>query len=319
METLKQYFSPDRRATLKKRSMSGTISLLRGLFLAGVCFTVLYPFFRQLFFSLMSVKDAFNPNIKYWPDNPTLVNYGAALELMEYGGTLLNTVLLSLLTAAVQLLSALMVGYGLARYEFKGRNFLFVTVIIIMVLPPDLLLLSRFFQFRFFDIFGILEATTGSVPSLIDTYWPFAILGLTCTGLKNGLYIFMMRQFFLGFPKSTEEAAFVDGAGPIATFLRVILPSSLSMSVTVFLFSFVWQWNDTVYSPVFLTTTKVFTKVASVSGTQAALLIGTGATTVAGSLVANASIILICLPLILVYIFCQKFFVQSIERSGLVG
>ena len=217
-QAIKTMFAPNNRATIKKKSFSLSLSLLRGLFLAGVCFTVLYPFLQQFFFSLMSVKDAFNPNIQYWPNHPTLVNYSAALELMKYGKSLLNTVLISLITSLVQLFSALMVGYGLARYEFKGRNFLFVTVVLIMVLPPDLLLLSRFFQFRFFDVFGLVEALTGSVPSLIDSYWPFVILGITCTGLKNGLYIFMMRQFFLGFPKSIEEAAFVDGAGPFSTF-----------------------------------------------------------------------------------------------------
>lgn len=310
MEKLKM--TPERQAMLKKKSAGWAISLLRGLFLAGVCFTVLYPFLSEFSFSVMSVKDAFNPNTTYIPAHPTLINYQAAMELMDYWRVLWNTFSLSFVTALVQLLSALMVGYGLARYEFKLKNFLFITVIIVMVLPPDLLLLSRFFQFRFFSLPGLPAI------SLVDTYWPFVILGLTCTGLKNGLYIFMMRQFFLGFPKSIEEAAYVDGAGPMSTFLRVILPSSVSMSVTVFLFSFVWQWNDSIYARVFLTTTKVFTKV-SISDTQAALLIGTGATTIAQSLVSNASIVLISLPLIVVYICCQKFFVQSIERSGLVG
>ena len=312
------YFTPARKATLKKKSLGLGLGLLRGLFLAGVCFTVLYPFLSEFFFSLMSVRDAFNPSIAYLPAHPTLLNYRAALSLMDYGSRLLNTFLLSLITSMVQLLSSLMVGYGLARYEFRGRNFLFATVILVMILPPDLLLLSRFFQFRFFDVFGLFGTLFGSTPSLIDTYWPYVLLGLTCTGLKNGLYIFMMRQFFLGFPKSIEEAAFVDGAGPIRTFTRVILPSSLSMSVTVLLFSFVWQWNDGIYAKVFLPNVPVFSRV-TVSGTQAALLIGTGVTEIAQSLVSNAAIVLACLPLIAVYVLCQRFFVQSIERSGLVG
>ena len=317
---MKLYLDDAKKSMLKRKGFQSAVSLLRGLFLIGICFVVLYPLVTKICFSFMTVKDVYNPNIVFLPKNFTWKNYQVSIELLEYGKTFFHTVTLSLFSSLVQLISALMVGYGFARFKFKGRNFLFATVIIGMVIPPDLLLLSRFFQFRFFDLFGIVSAITGQTPSLIDTYWPFLLLGITCTGLKNGLYIFMMRQFFMGFPKVIEEAAYVDGAGPIKTFIRIILPSSVTMSVTVFLFSFVWQWNDDIFSPVFLNEVKVFsTKVSSLISNRSAVLLGTTSTSIANSLVTNAGIVLIFIPVILLYAVCQRFFVQSIENSGIVG
>ena len=312
--------TPAAKSAIKKRSINGLISLFRGIFLIGICFVVLYPFVTKICFSFMQIKDVYNPNITFLPRNFTLKNYGAAFSLLDFGKTFINTAFISLVTSLVQLISALMVGYGFARYNFKGKNILFATVIVGMVIPPDLLLLPRFLQFRFFDLGGILSIFTDEVPSLIDTYWPFILLGITASGLKNGLYIFMMRQYFMSFPKVIEEAAFVDGAGPIKTFIRIILPSSATMSVTVFLFSFVWQWNDSIYSPVFLSELKVFSNVVErLVTSDAAQLLGTSSTTIAGSLVSNAGIVLVFLPLIILYSLCQKFFVQSIETSGIVG
>ena len=317
---INKYVSSARKATLKKKVFSSLISLFRGIFLIGICFVVLYPLIAKMFFSVMDIKDVFNPNITFLPHNFTTKNYEIAFELLEYWKTFLNTFGMSLSTSIVQLASALMVAYGFARYNFKGKNILFLTVIIGMVIPPDLLLLSRFFQFRFFDLFGFLGLFSEEVPSMIDTYVPFLLMGVTCSGLKNGLYIFMLRQYFLGFPKVIEEAAFVDGAGSITTFLRIILPSSTTMSVTVFLFSFVWQWNDSVYSPVFLNDMSVFsTKVSSLITEQAAQLLGTTSTEIASSLVLNAGIVMIFVPPIVLYAFSQRFFVQSIENSGIVG
>lgn len=305
---------------MKRKGFRAFISLIRAVFLVGICFVILYPFVTKVCFSFMTVKDVFNPNIAFLPRNFTLLNYDVAIELLEYGKTFFNTAMLSLATSLVQLVSALMVGYGFARFNFRGRGFLFATVVMVMVIPPDLLLLPRFFQFRFFDPLGLMSMIIGKPVSALDTYIPFLLLGITATGLKNGLYIFMMRQYFLSFPKVIEEAAYVDGAGPIKTFIRIMLPSSVTMSVTVFLFSFVWQWNDDIFSPVFLSELNVFsTKISSLVTNQAAVMLGTTSTSIASSLVTNAGIVLVFIPVIILYAFCQRFFVQSVENSGIVG
>lgn len=188
-----------------------------------------------------------------------------------------------------------------------------------MVIPPDLLLLPRYFQFRFFDFCGIIKAVSGHTVSLVDTFVPFWLLGLTCTGLKNGLYIFILRQHFLGLPKALEEAAEVDGAGPFRTFFQIVLPGSVNTAITVFMFSFVWQWNDSVYTPVFFNNTRVFSNSISHIQQKAHVALEVLNMSLASSLVGAAGLILVLLPVLLLYAVAQKYFTQSIVTSGITG
>ena len=173
-----------------------------------------------------------------------------------------------------------------------------------LLLPPDLLFSPRFSMFTSINQIG------KSPLSLLA----FAITG---TGLKSSLYIFMMRQFFRGMPKELEEAAYVDGAGPLRTFITIMLPSAVSMMFTVFLFAFVWQWLDVKWVPVFTREIKLLANNLSFLQDTAAL---SGASVqVNSSLIQNAGIVIIIAPLLTLYVFTQKFFVESISRSGLVG
>lgn len=307
------------RAKKKKHLIKLLISAVRGLFLIGICFTVLYPIFSKLCYSFMDISDVFNPNITYLPDKFTLKNYRAAISILNYLPTFLNTFTVSITTAVIQLATSLFVAYGLARFKFKGNKFLFFSVIFVMVIPPDLLLLPRYFQFRFFDFCGIIKAVSGHTVSLVDTFVPFWLLGLTCTGLKNGLYIFILRQHFLGLPKALEEAAEVDGAGPFRTFFQIVLPGSVNTAITVFMFSFVWQWNDSVYTPVFFNNTRVFSNSISLIQQKAHVALEVLNMSLASSLVGAAGLILVLLPVLLLYAVAQKYFTQSIVTSGITG
>ena len=147
--------------------------------------------------------------------------------------------------------------------------------------------------------------------NLISTPWPVIILSMLGIGLKNGLYIFMFRQYFRNVPKELEEAAFIDGCNTMQTFIKIIIPSSTALLVTVFLLSFSWQWTDTVYSGLLMSKLQIFSNVAErASQGEKEIMVTT---------LNNASAIMAILPLALVYIFGQKFFVESIERSGIVG
>ena len=137
-----------------------------------------------------------------------------------------------------------MVGYGLARFRFPGSGLIFAMAIFTLIVPPQLVVVPMYLNFRFFNLAGLLGENTFN---LIGTYWPFILMSLTATGFRNGLYIFIMRQFFRGLPRELEEAAYIDGAGMFRTFFRVMLPGSVPGLIVAFLFSFVWQWNDYLY------------------------------------------------------------------------
>jgi multiple sugar transport system permease protein len=300
-------------------------SIVRGVIITGICFTILQPIFVKLSVSFMSERDLFDSAVKYIPKHFTLNNYKLALKGMDYWRSLIRTLLLSGGVALLQLGSCMLVAYGFARFRFPFKKILFGCVILMLIVPPQIIMLPLFMHFRFFDIFGIFKAVKGAPVSLLESYWPFIIQSATCTGFKNGLFIYMLRQFFKGMPRELEEAAFMDGCTKLGTFVRIIVPSSVPMMVTIFLFGFVWQWMDSFYTSLYLTKINVIPVAlsslgASVYGEYSNFggsmnFISPGYL----SMMNNTGTILAMVPLIILYIICQRYFVEGIERSGIVG
>ena len=291
---------------LKKSAVRLVLSVLRLLFIGGICFVILYPLITELSTSVMSVQDVYDSTVKYVPKHFTLSHYQEAIKLLKYGSALLNTIPMTIVISVVQMITSTFVAYGFARFNFKGNNILFLAAILAMMIPPDVLLVPYYLEFRSL--------------SLLNTWWPMIILGLTCTGQKNGLYIFIMRQYFKGVPHALEEAAYIDGAGVFRTLVSIILPDARSMMVTVFLFSFVWTWLDGMYIPVFCSNLNVLPTTIGALENPFANLSNAGNTQIlAGGLIQNAGIVLVIAPLLVLYVIAQKSFVESVSRSGLVG
>jgi multiple sugar transport system permease protein len=294
-------------------------AIFRYVLLIGIAYVIIYPFIAKIFGSFMSRDDFIDVTVKLIPKYPTLDTYKAIITENRYFEALWNTTVLSLLCAVTQMLTTMIIGYGFAKFKFKGNTILFYCVIFTMVVPHQALRLALFQNFRYFDFFGLIETITGESANLINTYWPLALLSLGGLAFKNGLYIFMMRQFFRGVPDELEEAAYVDGSGVFKTFIRIIVPLSVPMLITVFLFAFSWQWTDDFYSTMFFTRTgsymlpNILTVPASLNTS------GFEAAEVYSSAIINTGALLIILPLLIVYCFCQKYLVQGIERSGIVG
>jgi multiple sugar transport system permease protein len=135
----------------------------------------------------------------------------------------------------------------------------------------------------------------------------------------------MLRQFFKGMPKELEEAAFVDGCGKLRTFVQIMVPSAIPMMVTVFLFGFVWQWTDVFYTSLYLNKVKVMSTALNslaVNAYQQYEGFGGSMNFISPgfvSMINHTGTILTIIPLIILYVFCQKSFVEGIERSGIVG
>ncbi|MGL4737187.1 MAG: carbohydrate ABC transporter permease [Cellulosilyticaceae bacterium] len=291
----------------------------RFILLFGICFVILYPILTKFMVSFMSIEDAYDNSVRYIPKNFTLSNYVNALKILEFKDIVWTSFLVPGILSAVHMCSSTLVAYGFARYNFKFKNFFFVLVVLGMVIPPDLVLLPLYMNFRYFDVLGIFELLTGSSLNLLNTPVPQVLLGMTCTGLKNGLYIFIMIQYFRGLPKELEEAAYVDGASTLQAFVRVFLPSARQIMMTVFLFSFVWQWLDDIYTSAFMKNVKIMsTQLLRLSNTDLGNAMGIQ-NMAEFSLMRNASMVLALLPILILYLICQKYFTESIERSGLTG
>ncbi|GIO68361.1 carbohydrate ABC transporter permease [Paenibacillus sp. FSL M7-1455] len=289
---------------------------VRTVMIVGFCFIILFPLFLRLSVAFRSKADIYDPTVLWIPRHFTLDNIKIAMEATQYFPALLNTFLISAGTTIVQLASCALAAYAFARLKFRGSGLLFGLVIFTIVVPPQTIMIPLYLTYRYFDLFGLIKLFTGkSSLNLIDTFWPFLISSATAMGLKNGLYIYIFRQFFRGIPKEIEESAFVDGAGVLRTFYRIMLPNAVPAIITVVLFSFVWQWNDSYYVSLFLSKVKVLSTQLMDMGSA----LGKEPDLVYQSMLLNTGVLLLTAPLIILYLFVQRYFVESVERTGIVG
>jgi multiple sugar transport system permease protein len=300
---------------LKAKAVAALVSLLRTLLIIGLCYVILFPLFSKVSPAVMERRDLFDQTVRWIPRHPTLENFRVAFVNMSYGRAFLGSFVLSSSVSLLQLLVCTAVGYGFARFRFPGSGVLFWIAITTLVVPPQMMMLPLYLNFRYFNPLGLLPEPG---INLMNTHWPFILLSLTGNGLRNGLFIFIMRQFFRGMPRELEDAAYVDGAGALKTFSAVMLPGAIPALVIVFLFSFVWQWNDYFYSGMLMSNSKILPVMLD------KLAMATVGTDVEAhmhyvSLINNAGSLLFMAPLLALYVFMQRYFVESIERTGLVG
>lgn len=307
-----------KRLFQKKEITSYIYRMIRFLLISGLCFIILYPLFERIAISFMSYVDLVDPSVRWIPRNPTLENYRRVYVGLDYWNNLSNSLLLAFSVSLMQLISCILVGYGFARYEFRGKKIWFGLAIFTFIVPPQIILIPTFLNFRFFNFFGLFGDEGFN---LIGSYWPFLLPAITATGLRNGLFIFVARQFYIGMPNSLEEAAYVDGAGPLKTFTSVMLPSSGPIIIIVFLLSFVWQYNDMILTTV-LTGQEGLLQfaLASIHGTISRIYeIENIDTEEYTSVIQNTGIIFYLAPVFFIYLLLQRYFVESIQRTGIVG
>jgi len=313
---------------LKKLIGEICIKFCRFLMLFGMCFMIIQPILNKISVSFMEEGDLYNPMVISIPEHFTVSNYVLATDFMGYGESLKNTFLISLSIAVLQIIVCTLVGYGFARFDFPLKKVLFTCVILTIVIPPQTISSSLHLHFAYFDVFGIFKAITGNTISLRGSVLPYYLMSMTCMGLKNGLYIFLIRQFFRNIPKELEEAAYVDGCGTLRTFLKIMLPDAKPIITSCFLFAFVWQWTDNFYSKLFLGNTKLLSiQLSQISGRLGAYITSVIGGSMGGLIVTPSSAYINCIvstgtlmvivPLIVLYLFAQKGFVESLSTTGI--
>ena len=306
-------------------------SVLRAVFIIGFAFVILYPVMTMISKAFMESRDLYDSSVLWIPKNWTMQNMRFSAEKMEFTTSLGRSIMFTLSGTVMQTFICMMAGYAFARYYFPMKGILFSFVILSILVPPQQILTPLYLHLIDFDLFGIFTALKGSGLNLTSTYVPFFLVSLTGFGLRNGLFIFLFRQFFRGIPKETEEAALVDGAGSTRIFLQIMLPAATTMIVTVLLFSFVWQWNDMDYSAILLPNERMLPQSfeifnayikefrMSTSGSMEKLIQYDLTDYKVLAMMRSAGVLLVMFPLMIVYLIAQRFFVESIDRSGLVG
>ncbi|MHB1485236.1 MAG: carbohydrate ABC transporter permease [Saccharofermentanales bacterium] len=301
----------------KRRAKALIFSLIRLMLLIGLAFMIMFPLFLKFVESIKSAADNIDPTVIFIPKSPVLDNYSIIIKAIDYPFTLSYSLLFVFVESIIQALTCAAVAYGFARFHFKGKTILFACTLLTLVVPPQVMLIPIYLRFRFFGISNIFQFS-GSLSgiNLTDTIFPFLLLSITAIAFKNGLYIYLLRQYFAGLPGELEEAAYIDGCGQIKTFFKIMLPGAIPMLVTVFLFAFVWQWNDQFYAKTLAPNIPLLiTKIYNMNSTNLPAM----GNAILQSLLNNAKLMLLIFPLVILYAFAQRFFTESIERSGITG
>ncbi|MBQ8732529.1 MAG: carbohydrate ABC transporter permease [Oscillospiraceae bacterium] len=294
--------------------------IFRFVLLLGLTYMILLPFFSKIASAFMSQSDLYDSMVKFIPRNPTLENILFVFDYVNYPEGFLNSLWFSTACALLGVLSACLTGYGLAAFKFRGRGILFALVVLTMVIPPQTIQISSFIKFKYFDILGIIQLLTGSPLALNNSPLPMILLALTGFGIKNGLYIFIMRQFFTTLPAELSEAAEVDGASTARTFFQIILPTARPLGMTIFLLAFSWQWLDIYYAATFYPQFNFLaTSVGKIANSMTDSFGQLYDHSAKQSMIINTNLLLIILPLMVLYLVAQKQFIQGVERSGIVG
>ena len=299
-------------------------SLFRFFFIVCMAYVLLSPILIMLTRSLRTAQDMLNPSIVWIPSSFTFDNIIEAFKIMDYSNTLVFSGRVVLLSTLLTLISCSMAGYALARYHQKISNFCIAIAILTIIVPMQTYIIPVFFQFRLFNflwIGDIYNYITGDLLSLNDTEFAYYLPAILGAGLRAGLFVVVFMQFFKGLPKELEDAARVDGCSEARTFVQVMLPNSGSVFLVVSIFSIVWYWNDYFFAQIMMKNKQMMsTKISMIKSLVRNLSSdGSWGDGFTETVWVFAGALLFILPPLILYIIVQRFFIQSIERTGIVG
>ena len=281
-------------------------------------FVVLYPIFYMVSIAFRSPSDYLDPGVVWIPKTWTLDNLKSVYEIIDFPKTFLNSVLIAVVPTVLQMITCSLPGYGLARFQFKLKKLLFALVIVGIIVPTMTITVPLMGQIQAFDFFGfgqIGRLFTGTPFTINLKNNPLSILlpALLGNGIRGTMYIFIFRQFFMGLPGDLEDAAYIDGCGFVKTFTRIVIPCALAPFLVVFILSVIWYWNDVTVTALFYP--KMETLAHAIEGLQVELSMDYDIYTI--NQFQQAGCFFLIMPLLIMYLFLQKFFIQSIDRTGL--
>ncbi len=303
-----------------RRIASYVWPFFRFVIIFGLSFVILYPILYMISTSLRPQVEMNDPSIMWIPKTIRLENFVEVWKAIEYPQALWNTLVLNIISSVLQVGTCALTGYGFARFRFKGKGLMFAIVLLQIIVPVQIILIPQYMQFRYFDIFGLFNAVMGDSLTLTNTNFAMYIPALFCNGIRAGLFIYLFRQFFRGLPKELEDAAYLDGCGPFKTFISVMVPNAASSFLTVFIFSIVWYWNDYYVSSMYFSNANTISmKIDNIATTVSLYLTGEVGNALDFVVWMEAGCLLAITPIVIMYIFLQKYFTEGIERAGLAN
>ncbi len=280
--------------------------LLTYVFLVIGAVLMLMPFAWMVSTSVKPDHEIFGDSIRWLPSQLDLQNYSDAFEQTNMPRLFLNTTVVTAVSVASQVLLGSMAGYAFARLHFRGKTLIFFALLTTMMVPFEVLIIPVFLLIKFFPLAGGNNLLGQGGTGLINT-----LGGIMFPGFVSVFGVFLFRQFYLSFPKEIEEAAIVDGCSRIGVYWRILIPNSKPVMGTMALFAFLWSWNDFLWPLVVV-------KEDSLKTIQLGLSVFDQEQGTAWAELMAASVMAV-LPVIILYIFLQRFLVSGGLTSGLKG
>ncbi len=267
--------------------------IIFGYLILGLCaLSMLLPFFWMVSTSFMTNQEVFSYPIKFLPERLDFSNYVNVFKIMPLVQYFMNSLLVSIVTVLGQVIIAAMAGYAFARFEFKGKEFLFAIILLSMMVPPQVNIIPLFYVMR-------------------ELGWINTYQALILPGMFGGFGIFLMRQWFVKLPRSVEEAAKIDGANNFEIFFKIALPLAIPALITLGIFTFVTSWNSFMWPLIVTNSDNMRTlpvALAAFKGSYREIVVW-------GELMACSVISVV--PVIAVFLLGKKYFINDFLAGSL--
>ena len=297
---------------IKRFVASMPLKILLYMVLIGFSFVFVYPFLYMIVTSFKSPVDLNDISVTWLINEFRWENYITAFRTLNYVPRLGNTVMVVLISVFGHIISCSFIGYGFARYNFPLKKFWFALLVLGIIIPSESIIVPIYI---FFSRLGF-----------VGSYLPIIVPSFLGFGLRGALFVFIFRQFFLSLPKALEEAAAIDGAGPIRTFFSIALPNARSSSLICLVLGTVWHWNDTFEPAMYIEQQARMLLPQMLPNLYSMINENTDVDTllensleIFNDAVVMAATALVVIPLIVFYLSVQNKFMLSVERSGITG
>lgn len=300
-----------KKVFLGKNFSDGVLAKVFVYTILGVmAFAFLYPFLYMLLKSIQSPDDVLNPAVGLLPSSIYTGNMSKAFNVLSFWKSLGQSIYYAIIPTILQVISASLIGYGLAKFKFPFKKVVFVLIIMSFVIPSQILMIPTYVMY--------------SKMGLLGSILTFALPAGLGQGLKSTIFIMIFFQFFSMLPKELDEAAQIDGASRIKIFFKVAIPLSVPVFIVGFIFSFVWYWNETYLTSLYIPDASTlpmqlskfadsFRKLYEQNGTPG------GYEDSLNEAIYMAGTLISLLPLLLMYFVLQKWFVEGVDKTGLTG
>lgn len=279
----------------KEKTITYCLKLLRAIMILGLLFIILLPFLEIFINSIKSSSDSVNPYVYWIPEHPTLRKIISTYRSLTANNAFYNSLVISFVTAILQIFATALAGYSFARLKFKGSNIIFWIIICSLFIPTESLNTARTLFYTFHPLFKI---------QLIGSRYSIYIMTILGMGYFSPIFIYIFRQYFKNISNDILEQAQIDGANNIQTFFKIVLPSARGGVLTCGILTFVWTYNDT-YFPSFF----------NFSNNDIYLL----STSLSNGRFRNpsTSALMMIIPLLIIYIFINKYLIDSIQKTAI--